>query len=153
MESIAISGLTLYYDSDEKAAVDQLALACERSVQTISSSWQMRVPEDCRVYLLTSWPRCVFQGATAGSKILLGLTLPIWYREFKTRWYYAGGWSKRYGTRQVVGIKVPRKILKPQMRWVRAFLPRRKTLNRYCFRSFATNSPMLALPILIYPPG
>ncbi len=110
MENTPISGLTLYYDPGESEAVDQLAIACEQSVQTITSNWQLAAPQDCRVYLLTSWPRCVFQGAPFGSQILLGITLPLWYREFKTRWHYAGGWSKRYGTRQVVGIKAPRLI-------------------------------------------
>jgi hypothetical protein len=38
------------------------------------------------------------------------LTLPLWYAEFKKRWHYAGGWSQRYGDRQVVGIKAPRLI-------------------------------------------
>jgi hypothetical protein len=59
---------------------------------------------------MTTWPRCVFQGAPLGSQIVLGLTLPLWYAEFKKRWHYAGGWSQRYSGRQVVGIKAPRLI-------------------------------------------
>jgi hypothetical protein len=65
---------------------------------------------NCRVYLMDSWPRCVFLGAPLASQILLGLTLPFWYRDFKMRWEYAGGWSQRYGHRQVVGIKTPKLI-------------------------------------------
>jgi hypothetical protein len=110
MERIPISGLTLYYDADEHEAVDEILLACERSVETITSSWQLDAPRDCRVYIMTTWPRCVFQGAPLGSQIVLGLTLPLWYAEFKKRWQYAGGWSQRYGDRQVVGIKAPRLI-------------------------------------------
>lgn len=110
MEKIPISGLTIYYDAEEREAVDEIVLACERSIQTITSSWQLAVPQDCRVYIMTTWPRCVFQGAPFGSQIILGLTLPLWYTEFKKRWYYAGGWSQSYGDRQVVGIKAPRLI-------------------------------------------
>lgn len=110
MKSIAISGLNIYYDSDEREAVDQLSAACAQSLQSIDSSWNLAPPQDCRVYLMVSWPRCVFQGAPPGSKVLLGLTLPFWYRDFKSRWQFAGGWSQRYGTRQVVGIKAPHLI-------------------------------------------
>ncbi len=110
METKAINGMNIYYDSDEKKAVDQLAQACERSLQTIDKTWNLAAPQDCRVYMMDSWPRCVFLGAPLGSQILLGVTLPLWYRDFKMRWVYAGGWSQRYGTRQVVGIKAPRLI-------------------------------------------
>ncbi len=110
MEIIQISGLSLYYDTEEQAVVDEIVLACEQSVEVIRSSWQLPVPHDCRVYVLTSWPRCVFRGAPLGSQILLALTLPLWYAEFKKRWHYSGGWSQRYGKRQVVGIKTPRLI-------------------------------------------
>ena len=110
MDSISISGLTVYYDRNESEAVDEIVIACDRSVQTIRESWQLRTPTDCRVYILTSWPRCVFLGAPLSSQILLGVTFPFWYAEFKQRWYYSGGWSQGYGDRQVVGIKSPRLI-------------------------------------------
>lgn len=108
MERTSISGLTIFYDADEYEAVDIVALACEQSVRTITRYWRLDIPQDCRVYILTTWPRCVFQGAPFGSQILLGLTFPIWYKEFKKRWLYSGGWSQQYGVRQVVGIKAPR---------------------------------------------
>jgi hypothetical protein len=110
MDTQTLNGMTLYYDAAEREAAEQIAIAAERSIQTINNTWQLPVPGDCRLYLMVSWPRCVFLGAPVGSQILLGLTLPLWYREFKMRWQYAGGWSQRYGTRQVVGIKAPRLI-------------------------------------------
>jgi hypothetical protein len=110
MQTTRIRELKIYFDEEEKDSADQLIMACEQSLETIRETWQLPVPEDCRVYLLTSWPRCVFLGAPLGSQILLGLTLPFWYRDFHARWQYAGGWSQRYGTRQVVGIKATRLI-------------------------------------------
>ena len=110
MDTQSINGVTLYYDAAEKTAADQLTFATERSLQTISDTWQLTAPGDCRVYLMVSWPRCVFLGAPLGSQLLLGITLPLWYRDFKMRWTHAGGWSQRYGNRQVVGIKAPRLI-------------------------------------------
>ena len=65
MNTKTISGLTLYYDPAENEAADQLAAAAERSIQTITRSWRLPVPGDCRVYLMVSWPRCVFLGAPA----------------------------------------------------------------------------------------
>jgi hypothetical protein len=38
MERIPISGLTIYYNADEHEAVDEIVLACERSIETITSS-------------------------------------------------------------------------------------------------------------------
>lgn len=110
MESKSIGGLQLYYDLEESDVVDDIAFACDRSVQTISKAWQLETPGDCRVYILSSWPRCVFLGAPFRSQLMLGLTIPLWYIEFKKRWLYSGGWSQGYGERQVVGIKSPRLI-------------------------------------------
>ena len=78
MESISIHGLKLYYDREERDAIDEMVLACDKSIQTITKSWQLKTPKDCRVYILSSWPKCVFLGAPLGSQILLGVTLPFW---------------------------------------------------------------------------
>jgi hypothetical protein len=110
MESITDNGLTLYFDPEERQAAELIQRACQRSIQTIHTSWGLEMPVDCRVYVLTTWPRCVFQGAPLQTQILLGLTMPLWYSEFKKRWQYAGGWAQKYGSRQVVGIKAPRLI-------------------------------------------
>lgn len=110
MASIAVDSLTVYYDPEEQQAGEMIHKSCELSVKTIQASWNLSTPEDCRVYVLSSWPRCVFQGAPLGAKILLGITLPVWYSEFKKRWLYSGGWSQTYGRRHVVGIKSPRLI-------------------------------------------
>ena len=110
MENITTNGLTIYFDPEEREAAETIQKACQRSTQTINTSWGLETPEDCRVYVLTTWPRCVFQGAPLQTQILLGLTIPLWYSEFKKRWQYAGGWAQKYGQRQVVGIKTPRLI-------------------------------------------
>ena len=139
MENIPISGLTLYYDAAEREAVDDIVIACDRSVETISSSWQLEAPQDCRVYILTTWPRCVFQGAPFGSQLILGLTLPLWYTEFIKRWHFSGGWSQRYGDRQVVGIKSPRLLaLTPEPIGESIFIKEDNLEQKYC-RSSVTN--------------
>ena len=151
MGTQSISGVTLYYDAAEKAAADQLALATERSLRTISDTWQLTVPGDCRIYLMDSWPRCVFLGAPLGSQLLLGLTLPLRYRDFKMRWTYAGGWSQRYGNRQVVGIKAPRLIANtPDAMGESLFVeeddPEQKFLSIVCHELTHACSAHLVLP-------
>jgi len=151
MERILISGLTIYYDAEEREAVDEIVLACERSVETITSSWQLAVPQNCRVYIMTTWPRCVFQGAPLGSQVILGFTLPLWYSEFKKRWYYAGGWSQSYGDRQVVGIKTPRLIAQtPDPMGVSLFIKQenieQKVLSIVCHELTHAFSSHLCLP-------
>ena len=112
MEQITTNGLILYFDSEEREAAVMIQKACQHSIQTINTSWGLEMSEDFRVYVLTTWPRCVFQGPPLQTQILLGLTMPLWYAEFKKRWQYAGGWAQKYGRRQVVGIKAPRLIEK-----------------------------------------
>jgi hypothetical protein len=151
METRSISGVRLYYDSHEGEAVEILSAACEKSILAINATWQLPVPGDCRVYLMDSWPRCVFLGAPLASQILLGLTLPIWYRDFKTRWEYAGGWSQRYGQRQVVGIKTPELIAEAtdamgESLFVQETDPGQKYLSIVCHELTHACSSHLALP-------
>ena len=110
IEHITTNGLTVYYDPEELEAAELIQKACQHSIHTINTSWGLETPADCRVYILTTWPRCVFQGAPLQTQILLGLILPLWYAEFNKRWQYTGGWAQRYGERQEVGIKAPRLI-------------------------------------------
>jgi hypothetical protein len=151
MDTRTISGLTLYYDPVEKEAADQLLAAAERSIQTITSSWLLPVPEDCRVYLMDSWPSCVFLGAPLGTQLVLGITLPLWYRDYKMRWTYAGGWSQRYGKRQVVGIKAPRLIADTpdamgESLFVKEEDPAQKFLSIVCHELTHACSAHLVLP-------
>jgi hypothetical protein len=110
MANITVDGLSIYFDPEETQAAKMIQTACQRSIETIQDSWELELPEDCRVYVLDSWPKCVFQGAPLQTQIILGLTIPFWYSEFKKRWQYAGGWAQKYGRRQIVGIKTPRLI-------------------------------------------
>ena len=155
MESVPISGLTLYYDAAEEEAVDEIVIACERSIGTISSSWNLVAPKDCRVYILNTWPRCVFQGAPFRSQIVLGLTLPLWYAEFKKRWLYSGGWSQGYGERQVVGIKTPRLLARtPEPIGASIFIREedleRKILSIICHELTHAFSSYLHLPTWLH---
>jgi hypothetical protein len=105
---MTVQGLRLFYDAEEREAAELIGRACARSVPIIHDLWGLETPEDCRVYVLTTFPRSVFVSAPWSWRVLLGITLPLWYPRQRKMWPYAGGWEQRFGRRQTVGIKPPR---------------------------------------------
>jgi len=108
METQAVAGLLLNYDPAEKNAARLVSAACERSVQMFQTRWGLSMPSDCRVYVMTSWARFLYQSAPWPWKVYLTLTWPLVARRARSIWPYAGGWSLPFGSRQVVGVKPPR---------------------------------------------
>jgi hypothetical protein len=110
MKRMPVSGLALFFDTKEQEAAELVRQACEKSVRLIHQLWGLDTPKDCRVYVMTSWPRFMFHSAPWRWWILLGLTMPLWYSQVSQKWRMAGGWAQRYGQRWTVGIKPPRLI-------------------------------------------
>jgi hypothetical protein len=57
---------------------------------------------------MTSWSQFLFHSAPWHWRILLGLTVPLWYAKVTRLWKLAGGWQQQYGRRRAVGVKPPR---------------------------------------------
>ena len=110
VETVSVEDLTLYYDPAERESADLIGEACKRSVQLIHECWGLYAPDDCRVYVMTSWSQFLFRSAPWPWRILLGVTLPLWYSRVKKTWSYAGGWTQRYGSRVAVGVKPPQAL-------------------------------------------
>jgi hypothetical protein len=110
MNIIEISGLRLYFEDIDRQAAEVVSGACERSMQIIRDRWGLKPPGDCQVYLMTSWKGFLRDSAPWTWKIMLALTIPLWYGRISKMWTYAGGWVQRYGRRIAVGIKPPRLI-------------------------------------------
>lgn len=108
MKSRTISGITLLFDPSELDAADLIGSACTKSIQLIHEYWELETPEDCRVYVMTSWLHFVFHSAPWPWQILLAISIPLWYFRVSKLWNYAGGWAQRYGQRRAVGVKPPR---------------------------------------------
>jgi hypothetical protein len=108
METKSVAGLTLFFDTKEKEAAEIIGLACERSVEIISTCWGLEPPSDCRVYVMTSWLRFVLHAPPWPWRVLVGVTLPLWYLRASKLWALAGGWHQQFGERRAVGIKPPR---------------------------------------------
>jgi hypothetical protein len=110
LEALSVSGLTLVYNNEGRDAVEPVREACERSVSLIQEHWGFDVPRDCRVYIMSSLLGFVFQSAPWKYKIILAVTLPLWYFRERRVWPYVGGYERRYDHRRVVGVKPPRLI-------------------------------------------
>jgi hypothetical protein len=111
MLSRAVQGLTLYYAPEDAEAADLIGDVCERSIAIDRDLWGLEVPEDCRVYVMTSWLHFAFHAATWPWRIYMAITLPLWAMQVRKTWPYAGGWVQQFGRRRAVGIKPPRLIM------------------------------------------
>ena len=78
------------------------------SLRVINDSWGLEAPQDCRIYVMTSWMRFVFQSAPFPWRVVLALSLPLWPGRFRRTWEFSAAWTLRYGRRVVIGIKPPR---------------------------------------------
>ncbi|MBN1976075.1 MAG: hypothetical protein JW918_01635 [Anaerolineae bacterium] len=107
MKTKPIDGLTLFFDSRERDAAELIGQACEQSVEIIHACWGLDTPEDCRVYVMTSWLRFLFHAPPWPYRILVAATLPLWYFRARKLWALAGGWHQQFGQRRAVGVKPP----------------------------------------------
>jgi hypothetical protein len=108
MESKTISGVTLAIDPGEQDTVDLIGVACGKAIPLIQEMWGLAMPEDCRIYVMTSWLGFVFQSAPWQWRILLGATMPFWCFRARRTWPYSAAWTQRYGRRVAIGVKPPR---------------------------------------------
>ena len=108
MELKTISGVTLVIDPGEQDTVDLIGSACGKAVPLIQEMWGLDTPEDCRIYVMTSWLGFVFQSAPWHWRILLGATMPFWCFRARRTWPYSAAWTQRYGRRVAIGVKPPR---------------------------------------------
>ncbi|MBN1371026.1 MAG: hypothetical protein JW987_03620 [Anaerolineaceae bacterium] len=108
MQSRQIAGLTLFYAPEERAAAEIIAPACSCSMELIPRMWNLRPPQDCRVYVMTGWFSFIIQSFPWPIKILYTATIPFWAGRVQRTWTIAGGWTFNTGRRIVVGVKPAR---------------------------------------------
>jgi len=108
MKSITIGNVALVYDPGEQGTADLIGGVCEKAIQLAQENWGLEPPEDCRIYVMTSWLGFVFQSAPWPWRILLGATMPFWGFRARRTWLYSAAWTQRYGRRVAIGVKPPR---------------------------------------------
>ena len=108
MTSRTIGNVVLVYAPGEQDTADLISGACEKAIQLAQENWGLEPPEDCRIYVMTSWLGFVFQSAPWPWRILLGATMPFWCFRARRTWPYSAAWTLRYGRRVAIGVKPPR---------------------------------------------
>ncbi|OGN88981.1 MAG: hypothetical protein A2Z74_04625 [Chloroflexi bacterium RBG_13_46_9] len=112
MDLIKINKITVNFDANEKETAGLIAGACQRSIELAAECWGLSSPQDCRIFIMRSAIKFLFQSAPWSWRIYLGIALPLWYRQVNRIWQYAGAWTQRFGKRIVIGIKPPYMIEK-----------------------------------------
>ncbi|MBN1440729.1 MAG: hypothetical protein JW929_15085 [Anaerolineales bacterium] len=105
MLSMLADGIPVFFDEGDRDAGELMMAAVAQSLRVIRESWGLAGPEDCRVYVMTAWPRFIFQSAPWSWRILLAVTFPFWFDRARRMWPYSAGWTQRYGRRTAIGIK------------------------------------------------
>jgi hypothetical protein len=108
LDHTTVDGLTVLFDADESDAADLIGRASSKSAQLIRRLWSLETPNDCRVYVMTSWFRFLFHSAPPYLWPVLVLLMPFWLGRVRQLWRVAGGWAQRWGSRRAVGVKPPR---------------------------------------------
>jgi hypothetical protein len=85
-----------------------ISSACADSLRIAQELWGLKPPDDCRIYVMTSWRKFYDQAAPWYLKPFIYTSLPLWGPRAKRTWPYAGAWTQRLGRRVVIGIKPPR---------------------------------------------
>ena len=112
MPSKIINGITVVFDHSEGDTAEVIRDAASRALAVIKDSWGLVTPQDCRIYIMTSWLGFFFQSAPWGWRILLAITFPLWCFRAQRTWPYSGAWTQRYGRKIAIGIKPPRLLEK-----------------------------------------
>ena len=110
MEAIHINEIPIYYPSEERLSAELLCRVIEKTDQLMIDLWGLSAPDDCRVYVMTSWQDFLAHAPPKNWQILIKLFGPILCPRFNRIWPYVGGWEQRFGKLVAVGVKSPELI-------------------------------------------
>lgn len=108
MKSRTMGNIAVVYHPDEEDTAGLIAATCEKAIEISKKNWGLESPADCRIFVMTSWLRFVFQSAPWSWKIMLGATMPFWAFRARRMWPYSAAWTQKYGRKVAIGVKPPR---------------------------------------------
>ncbi len=100
--------IPIAFERSDAATADLIGAACREALLLIHKSWGLSAPQNCRIYVMTSWAGFIFQSAPWSWRILLAMTLPFWALRVRRAWPISAAWTLRYGKRVAIGVKPPR---------------------------------------------
>jgi len=95
-------------DPGEQATAEIISRACTEALELIHESWGLGAPKGCRIFVMTSWPKFIFQSAPWPWRLLLAISFPFWIFRARRTWPNSAAWTLRYGKRVAIGVKPPR---------------------------------------------
>jgi hypothetical protein len=107
METRSVDGITLWFDAEERDAATLIGDACAKTAGLLNELWGLETPNNCRVYVMTSWLRFVLHSASWPRRVYLTLMLPLVALQVGRVWKYAGGWNLPLKEGPAVGVKPP----------------------------------------------
>jgi hypothetical protein len=99
--------IPIFFERRQQESAEHIHRSLAPIIDFICSTWGLEVPQDFRVYIMTSMLQFIFHPASLFRKIVLGLFLPLWYGKAKKVWGFSGGWSLPVGKSRVIGVKPP----------------------------------------------
>ncbi len=108
MSTKKIGNIRILFDGKETRTADLIAECCEATFKLAAGQWGLSPPNDCRIYVMTSWLGFLFNSAPPKWKLSLLPTWPLWMPRIRRTWPYSAAWTQRYGKRIAIGIKPPR---------------------------------------------
>lgn len=108
MQSKINDSVTVFFDQSEQDTAGLITDSASQALHLIHAMWGLGSPQDCRIYIMTSWWGFFFQSAPWLWRILLAISFPLWCFRAQRTWPYSAAWTQRYGRRVVIGIKPPR---------------------------------------------
>lgn len=108
MQSKLVGKILLFYHPEDQQTAQVIESACEKAIQLANDRWGLPAPEDCRIYIMTSWWEFVFHSAPWPWRLLLVNSIPFWVGRVRRTWPYSAAWTQRYGSRVAIGVKPPR---------------------------------------------
>ncbi len=105
MEKVTANGIVLVFPPVEHDIVEVIEGACDKTITLVKENWGLNLPEECHIYVMTSPTGFFFRSAPCYWKIILAVTVPLWYWRVRRTWPYSAAWTQRFGKRVVIGIK------------------------------------------------
>ncbi len=115
--------IPIAFERGDEPTADLIGDACREALLIIHESWGLRAPQNCRIVVMTSWLKFIFNAAPWSWRIWLAVTLPVWSFRARRTWLISAAWTLRYGKRVAIGVKPPRLLRQSDERFgVRMFV-------------------------------
>jgi hypothetical protein len=113
VESLNDNAVRIYFEPADRSVAERLRPAVARTMDVLREHYGVHPPDDCRLYVMRSWPGMFFHAASWPWRVYVTLTYPYLALRARRIWPIAGGWAFPLGKRQIVGVK-PRTFCKPR---------------------------------------